>query len=233
MSNQEIIPVALRTGVGKSASRKLRKQGMIPATIYGLGEPAVSVSISPKVVARVLASETGMNSMIRLQREGTDIQRHVIIKELQRDPVTGRLSHVDFMRVDPTHKVRIHVPIVLKGTAAGVKEGGMVDFVHRSIEVECLPTHIPGHIDIDVSHLLVNDFIRLDQVKLDAHLTLIGDPHNVICHVQPKKAEEEVVAVVPVVEVPEPQAVETKGRKEDKREEKREDKREEKREEKK
>jgi large subunit ribosomal protein L25 len=219
MSKQETIAVALRAATGKSASRKLRNEGMIPATIYGLSEAAVSVSISPKTVARVLASDTGMNSMIQLQREGTDIKRHVIIKDLQRDPVTGRLSHVDFMRVDPTHKVRVHVPILLKGTPLGVKEGGLLDFVHRTIEVECLPNHIPGHIDIDVSNLMVDDFIRIDQVKLDANLTIIGDTHNVICHVQSKQAEEEIVApaAAPAAETPEPQVVATKGKKEEKK----------------
>jgi large subunit ribosomal protein L25 len=191
-TTQETITVALRKETGKSSSRQLRKAGMIPATVYGLSEPPVSVSISPKVVARVLASDTGMNSMIQLQREGTDIKRHVIIKDLQRDPVTGRLAHVDFMRVDPTHKVRVHVPIVLKGNAIGVKEGGILDFVHRVIEVECLPVHIPGHIDIDVTAMQVGDAIRLDQIQIDSHLTVLGDAHNVICALHGKAAEEEV-----------------------------------------
>ena len=94
---------------------------MIPAVVYGLNEAPVAIAISPKVVARVLASDTGMNSMMHLQREGTDIKRHVIIKDVQRDPVTGRLRHVDFMRVDMTHKVRVKVPVRLIGTSIGVK----------------------------------------------------------------------------------------------------------------
>lgn len=214
MSTTEAIVVTKREKVGKASSRELRKSGMIPATIYGLGEAAVSIGISPKIVARVLASDTGMNTMLHLQREGTDIKRHVIIKDLQRDPVTGRLSHVDFMRVDPTHKVKVHVPIVLKGTPAGVKEGGLLDFVHRTIEVECLPAFIPAHIDIEVDHMVVGDVIRLDQVKLDSHLTVIGDAHNVICSVHGKKAEEEIVA--PEV-AKEPEVAAAKGKKEDKK----------------
>jgi len=195
MSTTEAIIVAKRETVGKASARELRKIGMIPATIYGLGEAAVSVGISPKIVARILASDTGKNSMIYLQREGTDIKRHVIIKEVQRHPVTGRLSHVDFMRVDPTHKVKVSVPIVLKGVPAGVKEGGILDFVHRHIEVECLPAFIPAHIDVNVDHMVVGDVFRIDQMQLDSHLTILGDLHNVICSVQGKKAEEEVAAV--------------------------------------
>jgi len=168
-------------------------------------------------VARILASETGMNSMIHLQREGTDIKRHAIIKDLQRDPVTRRLTHVDFMRVDPTHKVRVQVPIVLKGTPAGVKEGGMLDFIHRRVEVECLPAFIPAHIDVDVANLVVGDVIRLDQIQLDSHLTVLGDAHNVICSVHGKEAEEEEAApeAAPEAAAKEPEA--GKAKKEEKK----------------
>lgn len=216
----DTIVVAKRDRVGKSASRTLRKNGLIPATIYGLNEPAVSIAISPKIVARVLASETGSNSMLHLQREGTEIKRHVIIKDIQRDAVTGRLVHLDFIRVDPTHKVRVHVPIVLKGTPVGVKEGGLLDFVHRSIEVECLPGFIPGHIEVNVDNLAVGDSIRLDQIKLDAHVTLLGDAHNVVCSVHGKAAEEELApAAAPAEGEAEaaPEAAAPKAKKEEKK----------------
>jgi len=188
--NEEIITVAKRETTGKSANNALRDAGMIPAVVYGLNEAPVAIAISPKIVARVLASDTGMNSMLHLQREGTEIKRHVIIKEVQRNPVTGRLVHIDFMRVDPTHKVRVKIPIRLKGMPLGVKEGGILDFIHREIEVECLPTFIPPHIDVNVEHLAVGDSLRVDQVILDAHLALHGDRHNVICLVKGKPAEE-------------------------------------------
>jgi large subunit ribosomal protein L25 len=187
---EEIIPVAKRETTGKASNNALRNAGMIPAVIYGLNEPPVAIAISPKIVARIIASDTGLNSMIHLQREGTDIKRHVIIKDVQRHPVTGRLSHVDFMRIDPSHKVRVKVPIKLKGMPLGVKEGGILDFTHREIEVECLPTFIPAHVDVNVEHLRVGDSMRLDQVVLDSHLTLHGDAHNVICSVLGKQAEE-------------------------------------------
>ncbi|BDU74585.1 50S ribosomal protein L25 [Mesoterricola silvestris] len=191
---QETIQVALRETIGKSASKGLRKQGMIPAVIYGLNEPPVAIAISPKTVARIIASDSGMNSLIHLQREGTEIKRHVIIKDVQRDPVTRRLVHVDLMRVDPDHRVRVKVRIVLKGTPAGVKDGGLLDFTHREIEVECLPSFIPAHIDVNVEHLKIGDSLRLDQLNLDSHLTLHGDAHNVVCSVVGKQAEEEAPA---------------------------------------
>ncbi|HLO65545.1 MAG TPA: 50S ribosomal protein L25 [Holophaga sp.] len=205
---QETITVALREGTGKSASRKLRNEGMIPAVIYGLNEPPVAIAISPKTIARVIASESGMNSLLHLQREGTEIKRHVIIKDVQRDPVTRRLTHVDLMRVDPDHKVRVKVPIVLKGTALGVKEGGILDFTHREIEVECLPSFIPAHIDVNVEALKVGDSLRLDQLNLDSHLHILGDLHNVVCSVVGKKQEEEAPA-----EAEAPAAAPAKGKK--------------------
>jgi large subunit ribosomal protein L25 len=194
MTTEPIITLAKRETTGKVSNNALRNAGMIPAVIYGLSEPPVAVSISPKVVARIIASESGMNSLIHVQREGTDIKRHVIIKDLQRHPVTGRLSHVDFMRVDPEVRVRVKVPIVLKGTPAGVKEGGLLDFTHREIEVECLPSFIPANVTVNVEALAIGDSLRLDQVTLESHLTLRGDAHNVICSVLGKKAEEEAPA---------------------------------------
>jgi large subunit ribosomal protein L25 len=192
MTSESIIVVAKRETTGKVANNALRNAGMIPAVIYGLNEPPVAVAISPKVVARIIASESGLNSLIHVQREGTELKRHVIIKDLQRHPVTGRLSHVDFMRVDPDVRVRVKVPIVLKGTPIGVKEGGLLDFTHREIEVECLPSFIPANVVVNVDALAVGDSLRLDQITLESHLTLKGDAHNVICSVLGKKAEEEV-----------------------------------------
>ena len=190
--SQEVLVVPKREKFGKAAIRDLKKSGMIPAVVYGLNEPPVAIAISPKSVARVLASEAGMNSVMFLQREGTDIQRHVIIKEVQRHPVTGRLRHVDFMRVDMSHKVKVKVPIRLTGTPVGVKtQGGVLDFTHREIEIECLPSLIPAHIDVDVTTMEVGQSIRFDDLTMKPNLTILGDAHQVICSIHGKAAEEE------------------------------------------
>jgi large subunit ribosomal protein L25 len=212
--SQEVLLVPKREAFGKAAIRDLKKSGMIPAVVYGLNEPPVAIAISPKAVARVLASDAGMNSVMFLQREGTDIKRHVIIKDLQRDPITSRLRHVDFMRVDMTHKVRVKVPVRLVGTAIGVKSmGGVLDFAHREIEIECLPSIIPAHIDVDISNLSVGDSIRFEQLTLGSNIVFTGDAHQMVCSVHGKAAEEEVAATAAAVE-PE---VAKKGKKEDKK----------------
>ena len=215
--SEEIIVVSKREGTGKAASKQLRKDGFIPAVVYGLGEAPVALTISPKVVAKIIASEAGMNSVVYMQREGTDIKRHVVIKDVQRHPVTGRLRHVDFMRVDPTHKIRVKVPVKLIGLPHGVKtQGGMLDFVHRQIEIECLPTLIPAHIDVNVENLKVGDSIRFDQLGLASTLTILGDAHEVVCAVHAKAAEEEAPAAEGAAAV-EPEVVGAKGKKEEKK----------------
>jgi large subunit ribosomal protein L25 len=211
--SQEVLIVPKRDTFGKAAIRDLKKSGMIPAVVYGLNEPPVAIAISPKAVARVIASDAGMNSVVFLQREGTDIKRHVIIKDLQRDPITGRLRHIDFMRVDMTHKVRVKVPVRLTGTSVGVKsQGGILDFAHREIEIECLPSIIPAHIDVDITGLAVGDSIRFEQITLMPNVVFIGDAHQTVCSVRGKAAEEETAA--PAAAEPE---VAKKGKKEDKK----------------
>ena len=213
--SQEVLVVSKRDTFGKAAIRDLQKSGMIPAVVYGLNEAPVAIAISPKVVARVIASDAGMNSVMFLQREGTDIKRHVIIKDLQRDPITSRLRHVDFMRVDMTLKVRVKVPVRLVGTSIGVKSmGGVLDFAHREIEIECLPSIIPAHIDVDISNLAVGDSIRFEQLTLGSNIVFTGDAHQVVCSVHGKAAEEEVAA--PVVAAAEPE-VAKKGKKDEKK----------------
>jgi large subunit ribosomal protein L25 len=215
--SQEVLIVPKREKFGKAAIRDLKKNGMIPAVVYGLTEPPVAIAISPKVVARVLASDSGMNSVMFLQREGTDIKRHVIIKDIQRDPITSRLRHIDFMRVDMSLKVRVKVPVRLNGTAIGVKsEGGMLDFAHREIEVECLPSIIPAHIDVDVTELKMGESIRFDQLALIPNVALVGDAHQVVCSIHGKAPEEEV-AVEAAPAAAEPEVVAKKGKKDDKK----------------
>ncbi len=211
----ETFVVSLRPTKGKSAAKALRKEGSIPAVVYGLNEAPAAIAIQAKIVARILASETGMNSVVYLQREGTDIKRHVIIKDVQRDPVTRRLVHVDFLRVDPNHKVKVHVPVKLLGVPAGVKtQGGLLDFVHREVVIECLPSLIPTHIDVDVSGLNIGDTIRVDQLGLASTLKVVGDAHDVIAAVKGKAAEE--AAPGTEAAAAEPEVVAKKGKKDEK-----------------
>ena len=147
----------MRDDFGKNAVRRLRRKGMIPAVLYG-GAPrgdggrpeATPIAVDPKVLQRILHSGLGANTLIGLH-VGDDESR-VMIREYQLDPVTHALLHADFYRVALDKRVIVTVPVVLKGEARGVKQqGGLLDFVHRDIEVECLPADIPERIEVDVS----------------------------------------------------------------------------------
>ncbi len=213
--SEETIIVPKRETIGKRATKALRYDGLIPAVVYGLGEPPVAIAISPKVVAKVLASEAGKNSVVNLQREGTDIKRAVVIKDIQRHPTTGRLRHIDFLRVDTTHKIKVNVPVRLIGVPYGVKtQGGLLEFTHRAIEIECLPSLIPAHIDVNVEALKVGDSVRFDQLGLASTLRILGDAHEVVCAVHAKAAEEEAPAAEAAAA--EPEVVGKKGKKEEK-----------------
>jgi len=186
-----------RDDFGKNAVRRLRRRGMIPAVLYG-GPPAsdgrrpeaTPIAVDPKVLQRILHSGLGANTLIGLH-VGDDESR-VMIREYQLDPVTHALLHADFYRVALDKRVTVTVPVVLKGEARGVKQqGGLLDFVHREIEVECLPADIPEAIEVDVSELLLNQAIRLRDVTESAKWTPISDPDLLLAHVIAPRAEAE------------------------------------------
>jgi large subunit ribosomal protein L25 len=186
-----------RGDFGKNAMRRLRRAGMVPAVLYGGpargegGKPeAEPIAVDPKVLLRILHSGLGANTLIGLH-VGDDESR-VMIREYQLDPVTHALLHADFYRIALDKRVTVTVPIVVKGEARGVKQqGGLLDFVHREIQVECLPTDIPEHIEVDVSELMLNQGIRLRDVTESANWTPLSDPDTLLVHVIAPRAEVE------------------------------------------
>src|SRR5580704_10675009 len=156
------LKVTRRSQFGKNEARRLRREGQIPAVLYGgesrEGEP---VAVDPKALSRILHSQTGVNTLIGLALDGAGDTR-VLVKAYQLHPVSHSLLHADFYRVAMDKVLRVTVPIHLTGEAKGVKaEGGVVDFVHRELVVECLPADIPGHILVDVTELMLHDGIRV------------------------------------------------------------------------
>src|SRR5262245_18606672 len=185
-----------RTDFGKNASRRHRRSGDVPGVVYGLGRPPVTVAVGSRKIEQILGLETGKNTIFTLSLVGQDRSRAVMIKALQRDPVTERLVHVDFVRVDLEREVTVGVPIRLVGTAEGVKnEGGIIEFVHRQVEVSCLPGDIPEHIDVDVSALHVNQHLAVKDLPIPPKVRIVDDPEAIVCVVAVPKVEE-----APVVE---------------------------------
>ena len=180
-----------RDGRGKNEARRLRASGRIPAVVYGAEkDKAVPIAVDPKVLLRILHSESGVNTLIGLQLDTGDTR--VLVKEYQLDPIDHKLLHVDFSQVAMDRALTVTVPIVLKGEAKGVKQqGGIVDFVNREIEIEVLPGDIPENISVDVSELMMHEGIRVRDLNMEgAKWTAISEPDTMIVHVVPPKAEE-------------------------------------------
>lgn len=191
MTEEFHIEVFEREEQGKNASRRLRARKMIPAVVYGGGRDPVGVEVDPRPVEAVIASEKGRNSLIQLKVGGRELRRRVLLRDVQRHPVTEQLLHADFVRVEMDQVVSATVPIELVGTPLGVKdEGGAVDFVNRSIEVRCLPGDIPAVLQIDISGLHVGQHLEAADVPLPENIELLTAPTDTICTVYGKKAAD-------------------------------------------
>jgi large subunit ribosomal protein L25 len=183
-----------REGRGKNEARRLRASGRIPAVVYGAEKgKAIEISVDPKVLLRILHSESGVNTLIGLQGVGVSGgDTRVLVKEYQLDPIDHELLHADFYQVAMDRAITVTVPMVLKGEARGVKQqGGIVDFVTRDIEIEVLPGDIPENIVVDVSELMLHEGVRVRDLKVEgAKWTAVSDPETMIVHVVAPKAEE-------------------------------------------
>jgi len=200
-----VIEAQLRTPGGKNANRRLRKSGRIPAVMYGRGKLPVVISVNPVELNAILHSETGRNTIFGLSVDGAE-KNDAMVKDYQLDPVQGRLIHVDFLQIAMDRLLEVTVNVELVGEAEGVKlSGGIMDFVTRSIEVECLPSDIPESIKVDVTALKINDYIRVKNLQTDAKVKIMTDPEVVIVTIVPPIKEE--VPVEAAVETAEPEVI--------------------------
>ena len=204
MQNQKeiIVEVQPRAETGKNESRRIRATGRVPGVVYGGDRPVVAIAVDQRRVLDILRSETGENTLFTLQLEGTDTKRVVMIRDYQRDPVKGKLLHVDFVRVDLTKTIEVQVPIQLVGTPVGVKlEGGLLDHVIREVSVTCLPGDIPEGLELDVSEVHVGQHLSVRDIKVTDKVKILDDPDQTVVVVAMPKVEEAPVAA-PVEGVP-------------------------------
>ncbi len=189
-----VLEVNEREAKGKNANRRLRAGGEVPAVVYGGGQGPAPIRVTERKVVEILRSGSGGNTVFLLKLHGTDQKRHAMIRELQTDSITGEMIHIDFQRILMDQKVKIQVPIELEGEPEGVKtEGGLLDFVTREIDVECLPNKIPTHITLDVAPLHIGQHVEAGELELPDDVTLLSDTERVIVSVAIHKiAEEEV-----------------------------------------
>lgn len=149
------------------------------------------VSVDPKALLEIFHSESGVNTLIGLSIDEAAANQ-VLVKEFQLDPISEALLHVDFYQLALDKAITIMVPVVLKGEPAGVKQqGGLVDFIHREVQVECMPTEIPEHIEVDISELMIGQGVRLREVSTDVSWLPVSDADTLLVHVIAPKVEEE------------------------------------------
>jgi large subunit ribosomal protein L25 len=181
-----------RTAGTKNDARRVRREGKVPAVLYGAGKDAVPVSLDPRQVSRILHSQTGYNTIFDLALDGGERTKAMIV-DWQYEPIKGALLHIDLKRIAMDRKITVNVPIVLKGEAAGVKQqGGILEQILREVEIECLPGDIPAFIEADVSELVFGKVLRVSDLPHEDKLEFLTDPNQPVATVISVK--EEVVA---------------------------------------
>jgi large subunit ribosomal protein L25 len=212
---QIVLQGAPRSHRGKNEARRLRNTGNVPAVLYGGKGEALALSVNTKQVTAILRSETGHNTLFQVDLGGK--QEPAIVKDWQVDPVSGRLLHVDLIRIAMDVRMKVKVPVHTFGEPTGVKvQGGVFEVVVREVEVECLPADIPTEFKVDVSGLMLNQSVRASDLAIDkTKIKLLTDAPSVLAHVVALRVEEEkpVETAVPGVVPAEPEVIK-KGKKE-------------------
>src|SRR5712672_2626020 len=176
----------------KNQARRVRREGKIPGVVYGAGKDALSVTVDPRHVLRILRSDSGHNTIFDLAMNGGEKTKAMIV-DWQYEPIKGHLLHIDLKRIAMDKALRVSVPVMLQGVPLGVRtEGGILEQMLREVEIECLPGDIPSHIDVDVSELTFGKVLRVSDLPHNEKLKFLSEANQPVAHVTSVK--EEVVA---------------------------------------
>jgi large subunit ribosomal protein L25 len=223
---KHLLNVETRTEFGKNASYRLRSQGYIPAVMYSHGK-SESLKVLQKDFFRIFRGHVSESMLldITITNRPDDKQHQVFIKEYQLNPVTDEVTHLDLFKITEGEKIQTNVPVIITGTAKGVRGGGILEFVERELEIECLPSEIPEKIAIDVTNLEIGHSIHISDLPRTGSLRFMGDDARVVVTIlAPTKVVEEVPAVEAAAVEGEAAAGEKKKEEEKKEEKKKEEK---------
>ena len=220
---EAILEATARDTFGKNEARRTRREGKVPAVLYGGDRTATPIAVAPKALLKILHSEAGQNTLISLKLDGAGDTR-VLVKDFQVDPITHALLHADFYRIAMDKVLQVTIPIAVHGEPRGVKQqGGVLEFIRREIVIEVLPADIPESIPVDVSELMLHQGVRVRDVVTNPKWTAVSDPDMMLVHVIMPKAEEVAApaeaAAVATATPAEPEVIK-KGKKEEDEEEK-------------
>jgi large subunit ribosomal protein L25 len=196
----------------KNAARRVRVSGKIPAVVYGAGQESVAVIVDPRVITKILHSDSGHNTIFDLEVAGSGLVKAMIV-DWQHEPIKGALLHIDLKRIAMDKAIRVSVPIQLVGVPVGVRaQGGILEHVLREVEVECLPGDIPGHLDVDVSALELNDSIHVSDLPHLGSIKFLDDDGLTVAHVSAIREEVVEPEAVDVAATPVEPEVAKKGK---------------------
>ena len=205
------LSAAPRSTTGKGAARSLRRDGQVPAIIYGHAREPQSLAINTRELERLLERISAASTVVDLSVDGRTSR--TLIREIQRHPFKRTIAHVDFQELEAGEKVTVNLPLVVVGTAAGVREGGVLDQVLRELSIEVDPANMPNHIDVDVSELTIGHSIHVGELTLPPGVTVLVDAETSVVSVQPVRAVTEETAAVPETEGEEAAEPEVIGKK--------------------
>jgi large subunit ribosomal protein L25 len=223
---EAVLEATARDSFGKNEARRTRRDGKVPAVVYGGstdGPPtATAIAVEPKALLKILHSESGANTLISLKLAGAGDTK-VLVKHFQLDPLTHQVLHADFYRVAMDRVIQVTIPVIVKGEPRGVKQqGGVLELIRREIEIECLPGDIPENVEVDASELMLNQGIRVRDIAVSPKWKALSDADMMLVHVIMPKAEEAAApaeAAAAPAAAAEPEVIK-KGKKEEAEEEK-------------
>ena len=199
----------LRKETGKSHNKKLRGSGVIPAVVYKARKPSTVIQVLNKDLLKALKTSAGENVVIRLDIKSDDKkdERTVIIKEIQHEPIKSEILHIDFNQISLTEVMKFSVPIVAKGEAVGVKvDEGVLSYVLRELEIECLPTEIPEQFEVDVTEMKIGDSVKASDIAVPEAIKVLADPEAIVITIEPP-IKEVVPEVAPEEVAAEPEVI--------------------------
>lgn len=187
---QSPLRVRPRIRIGKSGAREVRKEGNIPAILYGRGEDPIPLVVRPDELKQALSNSTGINTVLELEIDGSEspAKRFSMVKEIQKDPIKNRVIHLDFLAIDMKKSVRVKVPVSTRGRSEGERRGGRLEKLMRTIDLECLPGDIPDSIEIDVSSLDIGGFVDIAGIDLGDEVKPVRDGSEKVVQVMVQRA---------------------------------------------
>ena len=172
--------VTKRDSLGKEASKKFRRDGLIPAVVYGKKKENLNINVNHLKLKQIFKSDAGENTIIEMQVEDSDIKKKVLLKEAHLDTLTSNPIHLDFYEINESEKVKVSCPLKFTGKPEGVKNGGVIQTLANEVQVQCLPENIPNNIEIDIAHLEIGETFRVEDLTEVEGVDIVSNPNSTV-----------------------------------------------------